>query len=59
MHRSVYMVEWAIWPDRYREESAARTLALLDGGAIRLAGADGDEETNTVTYWYKRNNRSE
>jgi hypothetical protein len=27
---------------------------MVDNGAIRMEGVDGDEEANTVTYWYAR-----
>jgi hypothetical protein len=46
---SIYMVERADGSG-YRRVSRDVTLARV----YELEGADGDEEANTVTYWYRR-----
>lgn len=53
MHRTIRMVERA---DRngYRETSTSETRHLLDTGTVRFEGVDGDEDANTVVYWYTR-----
>lgn len=50
---TVRMIERA---DRsgYRRASTSEARRGLDAGTLRLEGADGDEATDTVTYWYCR-----
>jgi hypothetical protein len=38
----------------YRAAGTAEVCRMLDRGTIRLEGVDGDEDANTVTYWYTR-----
>lgn len=52
MHRSIYMVEQLTRPGEYRSRSASARTRLVDADRVRLVGVDGDEEANTVTYWY-------
>jgi len=50
MHKTIRMVAR---PDgSYRQARAGVIARSLVAGRIHLAGVDGDEETNTVTYWY-------
>lgn len=38
----------------YRAMSPSSRDRMVAAGRIRMEGVDGDEETNTVTYWYTR-----
>lgn len=38
----------------YRNAGTSEVRAMLDRGTIRFEGVDGDEEADTVTYWYTR-----
>ena len=52
IHKTIRMVERE--DGSYRTGSASAIGRRLDAGTLRLAGVDGDEEANTVTYWYDR-----
>lgn len=43
----------------YRKASECEVASRLVRGLIEVSGVDGDEETNTVTYWYDRVPREE
>ena len=38
----------------YHSVSREKLAHLVHEGTLELEGVDGDEEANTVTYWYKR-----
>jgi hypothetical protein len=38
----------------YRQVSRAEMVRMRAAGTIRFDGVDGDENANTVTYWYTR-----
>jgi hypothetical protein len=50
---TVRMVE-RVERGRYRRASRSEITRMLDAGTIVLEGADGDEELDTVTYWFSR-----
>ena len=52
-HRSIYKVPYAR-SEGYREVSEAEAKRLCHARIICLEGVDGDEDANTVTYWYTR-----
>jgi hypothetical protein len=49
-HKSIYMVESASKPGEYRKTSRS----WANRPAYVFEGVDGDEDANTVTYWYRR-----
>lgn len=53
MFHSRYMVQ-RLDGTGYRAMSKASRDRMVDAGRIRMEGVDGDEGTNTVTYWYTR-----
>lgn len=48
--RFIYMVERADEPGKYRQASQS----WANRPAYVFEGVDGDEENNTVTYWFRR-----
>lgn len=38
----------------YRKAYQSEVDRLSNAGRIKLEGVDGDEEANTVTYWYRQ-----
>lgn len=55
-HRSVYMVERKAGTG-YRKTTRGEIVQMRNAGTIRLEGVDGDEDANTVTYWYGREDK--
>lgn len=53
MHKSIYMVQRADSAE-YDETTKEEADLMLSMGLITLEGVDGDEEKNTVTYWFLR-----
>lgn len=51
--KSVYMVE-RLDGDGYRKVFPEELRRMLERQVVTLEGVDGDEEANTVTYWYRR-----
>lgn len=51
---AIYRVALARDPARYRRVGEDNMNRLLQSGSVVLEGADGDEDANTVTYWYRR-----
>lgn len=52
-HKDIYKVERTDGTG-YRKISRAEMVRMRNAGTIRFEGVDGDEEANTVTYWYTR-----
>ena len=53
MHTSIRLVRDSF--GEYQPVSHRASNRLLAQGVTRLEGVDGDEEANTVTYYYEEN----
>ena len=51
MHTEIFMVARKDGTG-YRKVSRAERNRMREAGTIRLEGVDGDEDANSVTYWY-------
>jgi hypothetical protein len=52
-HTTIRMVERADG-EGYRQVSEAELRRIQAASGVRLEGVDGDEDANSVTYWYTR-----
>lgn len=52
MIRVIRMVQSATDPNKYNQRTSSQMNCMTT--KLILEGADGDEESNTVTYWYRR-----
>lgn len=53
MHKEIFMVARKDGTG-YRKVSRAVRDTMRNAGTIRMEGMDGDENENTITYWYVR-----